>query len=287
MSSPGTETMGRVQVPPGTTRRGLVSRARLQEQLRGDPDARVTVVESPAGYGKTTVLAEWAEADQRPVAWVTVERHHNDPAALVGQIAVALDASEPLGDEVFDALRAPHPSLETLLARLRDALHDREPFVLVLDDIHLLERAELGAALADLAEHVPAGSRIAFASRSESPLRVGRLRANRELVELGAADLVHDPVRGFRGPERARPGAFRRRGRPPCPPHRGLAGGHLPRRSGARRYGRRRRRDRRLHRRRPARRRLPARGVRREPRRRRPRVPRQDLRPGPTERTAL
>ena len=182
--------MGRVQEAPGTTRRGLVSRARLQAALRGDPDARVTVVVAPAGYGKTTVLAEWADADPRPAAWVTIERHHNDPAALVGQIATALDALEPLGVGVFDALRSPQPSLETLLPRLRDALTDREPFVLVLDDVHLLERADLGAALAELVEHVPPGSRIALASRAEPPLKIGRLRANRELVELGAPDLV-------------------------------------------------------------------------------------------------
>jgi LuxR family transcriptional regulator, maltose regulon positive regulatory protein len=172
-------------------RPGLVSRRRLVARLAAARDVPVSLLVAPAGYGKTTVLAEWAERDKRPFAWVALDRDDADVSRLLWSIALALDEIEPVGD-IF-ARRARRPEPAGLLARrlARSLSLRRRPFVLVLEDAHRLEGAAAFSALELLLEHVPAGSQIAIASRTEpDALRVGRLRAHGRLVELRPPDLA-------------------------------------------------------------------------------------------------
>jgi LuxR family transcriptional regulator, maltose regulon positive regulatory protein len=100
----------------------------------------VTVV-APAGYGKTTLLALWAAADDRPFAWLSLDAYDNDPIILLTHLAVALDRISPLPAGVFDALRSVGVSVPgTVVPRLGSALAGlpRE-VVLVLDDVHHLQ----------------------------------------------------------------------------------------------------------------------------------------------------
>ena len=151
----------------------------------------MVLVAAPAGYGKTTVLSQWAERDERQFVWITLDDRYNDPALLIGSIAAALDGIEPIDDVVFAPLMAPRPDVRNVVVpRLCDALRDREqPFVVVLDDLHHLNNPESLQPLAAIAERLPAGSVLAITSRQEPELPLGRLRARRLLVELRADDL--------------------------------------------------------------------------------------------------
>jgi LuxR family transcriptional regulator, maltose regulon positive regulatory protein len=151
-------------------------------------------VSAPAGYGKTTLLARWNEADPRPFAWVALDGRDNDAVLFMLYIAAALHRVEPVAPEVFDALSGPGGSnWTTRIPRLGSALSalDR-PLVLVLDDFHILANPSCLDVLAALVEHVPAGSQIAIASRTEPALPLGRWRMQGRLHEVGTTDLRLD-----------------------------------------------------------------------------------------------
>jgi len=176
-------------------RPGLIKRCALVEALRASSAVPVVYVTAPAGYGKTTLMGHWAEADERAFAWVSLDDGDNDPLALLTYIALALNHVEPLGGPVFSALSEPEPLVDSVvLPRLGTAVAGRtKPFVLVLDDAHVLTGAGALDALAILIRHLPLGSQLAITARSEPTLPLGRLRAGRRLYELGAADLAFAP----------------------------------------------------------------------------------------------
>jgi LuxR family maltose regulon positive regulatory protein len=172
-------------------RPGTVLRLPLTERLaRGDPRPIVSVV-APPGYGKTTLLSQWAERNGQAFAWVSVDERDNDPKVLLTYVAEALNTVEPIDKRVFDALASPASSVPgSVVPRLGAAFWSMtSPVALVLDDVHALRNAECRAALSVLADHVPAGSRLALAGRAEPPLRVARLRAEGRILEIGPGDL--------------------------------------------------------------------------------------------------
>jgi LuxR family maltose regulon positive regulatory protein len=172
-------------------RSGTVRRASLIDRLvRGESRPIVSVV-APAGYGKTTLLSQWAEQNGQAFAWVSVDEADNDPKVLLRYVAEALDAVEPIDERVFDALASPGSSVPgSVVPRLGAAFSSMtSPVVLVLDDVHMLHNSESRAALSVLADHVPGGSQLALASRAEPPLRIARLRAEGKIVEIGPGDL--------------------------------------------------------------------------------------------------
>ena len=171
---------------PGTVRRSLL----IERLARGDSRPIVSLV-APPGYGKTTLLSQWAERNGQAFAWVSVEEPDNDPKVLLTYVAEALDAVEPIDERVFDALASPGSSVPGSVApRLGAAFSSMtSPVVLVLDDVHALHNRECRAALSMLADHVPGGSRLALAGRAEPPLRVARLRAEGRILEIGPEHL--------------------------------------------------------------------------------------------------
>ena len=148
-------------------------------------------VVAPAADGKTTLLSQWAERNGQAFAWVSVDDRDNDPKVLLTYVAKALDAVQPIGGPVFDALASSASSVPgSVVPRLGSAFSSMtSPVVLVLDDVHLLRNRECRAALSVLADHVPGKSRLVLASRTEPPLRIARLRAEGRIVEIGPADL--------------------------------------------------------------------------------------------------
>jgi LuxR family maltose regulon positive regulatory protein len=168
-----------------------VARPFLIERLRGGDRHPIVSVVAPPGYGKTTLLAQWAERNGQAFAWVSVDDADNDPKVLLSYVAEALDAVEPLGERVFDALASPGSSVPgSVVPRLGSAFSSMtSPVALVLDDVHLLRNLECRSALSVLADHVPPGSRLALAGRSAPPLRIARLRAEGRLLEIGTGDL--------------------------------------------------------------------------------------------------
>src|SRR6516225_680081 len=176
-------------------RPGTVRRSRLIERLtRGDPRPIVSVV-APAGYGKTTLLSQWAARNGQAFAWVSVDEKDNDPKVLLTYVAEALDAIEPISERIFDALTSPGSSVPgSVVPRLGSAFASMAaPVVLVLDDVHVLHNSECRAALSVLADHVPGGSRLVLAGRDEPPLRVARLRAEGKVLEIGPGELSLTP----------------------------------------------------------------------------------------------
>src|SRR5215471_15339210 len=143
-------------------RPGTVHRSSLIERLRqGDRGPIVSVV-APAGYGKTTLLSQWAERNGQAFAWVSVDEKDNDPKVLLTYVAKALDEVEPIGERVFEALASPGSSVPgSVLPRLGSAFASMSsPVVLILDDVHVLRDRHCRAALSVLADHVPGGSRL-------------------------------------------------------------------------------------------------------------------------------
>jgi LuxR family transcriptional regulator, maltose regulon positive regulatory protein len=172
-------------------RRGLVRRDRLVSRLAEADDAPLVMLVAPSGYGKTTALADWTEQDGRPCAWLTLDERHNDPALLFGAIAALLDRIEPIPDGVFAPLTMPRAGVSSaVVPRLCAALRERRlPFVLVLDDLDLVDQRDCIGPLDAIARAIPGGSRLAVGTRTEPELPLARLRADRVLTQLGAEEL--------------------------------------------------------------------------------------------------
>ena len=176
------------------TRPGTISRTSLIDRMAQDDSRPIVSVIAPPGYGKTTLLAQWAAQDRQASAWVSLDERDNDPTVLLSYVAAALDAVEPVGERVFEALTSPASSVPgSVVPRLCSAFAAMTaPVTLVLDDVHLLENRECQAALSVLAEHVPTGARLVLAGRAGAPLRAAHLRAEDRILEIGPADLALD-----------------------------------------------------------------------------------------------
>jgi LuxR family maltose regulon positive regulatory protein len=173
-------------------RPGTVGRPELIDRLAGNSPRPVVSVAAPPGFGKTTLLAQWAQRSGRPFAWVSVEEPDNDPKVLLTYVAEALNAVAPLRGRVFDALASPGSSVPgSVVPRLGAAFAAMaSPVVLVLDDVHVLHNRECKAALSALADHVPAGAQLVLAGRAQPPVRLARLRAQGRLTEIGHRELT-------------------------------------------------------------------------------------------------
>jgi LuxR family maltose regulon positive regulatory protein len=182
----------RLAVP--RSKRRFVARTALVRRLTRARGADVVMVTAPAGYGKTTLLAQWAARDRRPFACVALERRDNDPAVLMTYVAAALDSVYDVDAGVFEALAEPSNSIWTVdVPRLLAAFAGApSPVVLALDDVHLIVDRDCRDVLDALAHHVPAGSHLALFGRSDGLPGLPRLRSQGSLLELGAGDLAFD-----------------------------------------------------------------------------------------------
>ncbi|MGH1562179.1 AAA family ATPase [Mumia sp. DW29H23] len=173
-------------------RAGSVSRARLVDRAR-DSGARAVGVTAPAGYGKSTLLAQWAATEERPVAWVSLDRFDDDPAVLLAVLASAYAQIFPERAELVTAAHGVGLSpLGRTAPRLATFLRTSpRPFVLVVDDLHELRSAASHDVLGVVVSGVPEGSQLVAASRSEQP-HLARLRAAGSATEIASADLALD-----------------------------------------------------------------------------------------------
>jgi LuxR family maltose regulon positive regulatory protein len=175
-------------------RGGTVSRADLIEAARAS-GRRLVSVTAPAGYGKTSLLAEWAATDPRRVAWTSLDRLDDDPAALLMLLATAfVVATGQDAGLVADMAGLGSAVLARGAPRMASALRTSpEPFLIVLDDLHEVRAPICHDVLSVVIAGVPDGSQLAFASRVEEPF-VPRLRATGEAVEITARDLALDEL---------------------------------------------------------------------------------------------
>ncbi|MEZ0448051.1 LuxR C-terminal-related transcriptional regulator [Cellulomonas sp. ICMP 17802] len=182
----------KLRVP--TLRRGLVARPRLLQRVRLGIDAKVTLVSAPAGFGKSTLLAEWlagTPADGRAVAWLSLDAADDDPATFWRYVITALQgATGGAGSGALElTTTSPLPTdlvLTTLLNELAAAPDD---VWLVLDDYHLVDGHEIGEGMTFLLTHLPPHVHVVLSTRADPDLPLARWRVRGELVEIRAADL--------------------------------------------------------------------------------------------------
>ena len=187
----------KLYIPP--VRPELVSRSRLIERLdvgllgQGGGFARkLTLVSAPAGFGKTTLVAEWLSGVAHPVAWLSLDEEDNDPARFFAYLVAALQTVDPnVGQAAQAMLQSPQPPPpEPLLASLiNDVAATPRPFVLVLDDYHLIHTLPIHQQLAFLLDHQPPQIHLVIGSREDPPLPLSRLRARGQMVDIRQADL--------------------------------------------------------------------------------------------------
>ena len=173
--------------------RQRVSRRELLELCAGGP-RKLTLIRAPAGWGKSTLLADWhaLERETRPFAWVSLDSGDNDPVQFWTYLIHALRTLDPGAGEVSLAmLRAPRVSVvdDVLPALCNELTALPHQAVLVLDDYHLVRNPEIDEGLSFLLEHLPRTLELVLSSRSEPSLPLARLRARGELAEIDAQQL--------------------------------------------------------------------------------------------------
>ena len=151
-------------------RPGFVRRPALVDDLVGAASTLALIV-APPGYGKSTLLADWAERDERPFAWIALAR------------------GAPRSVSVLTS-RRPRVGRDGLCRLVRGLRERHKRFVVVLDDAHLVEPSALREAIEPALSELSNGSTLAVASRTEPSLSSGRLRAHRLLTEVRAQDLA-------------------------------------------------------------------------------------------------
>ncbi|MFO7571722.1 MAG: LuxR C-terminal-related transcriptional regulator [Gaiellaceae bacterium] len=183
----------RSKLAPPQVRRGVALRVQLMDRLREGRGKKLTLVCAPAGYGKTTVLAQWREADREgtPFAWMSADESDGDPIRFWSHLIAGLRTVHPrAGTASLEALRGgPRTVGSVALSLLVDELSDAPPSVLVVDDWHLVQGTVCNETMQIFVEHRPPAVQIVLSSRSDPNLPVGRWRAHGELSEVRAADL--------------------------------------------------------------------------------------------------
>ncbi|HTP07372.1 MAG TPA: LuxR C-terminal-related transcriptional regulator [Anaerolineae bacterium] len=170
----------------------LVSRLRLIKRLNEGLSRKLILIAAPAGYGKTTLLSSWARGCGQPVAWFSIDDRDNEPTRFLAYLVAALQTIEAnLGEDILSAMRSSQSSMiaDWLPVLINQLDNIAQPFVLVLDDYHLITTPAIHQALTFLIEHQPAHMHVVIATRKDPSLPLPRLRARGQLVELRQADL--------------------------------------------------------------------------------------------------
>jgi LuxR family maltose regulon positive regulatory protein len=188
-------------------RHTLVDRPRLVARLDESGRHALTLLCAPAGYGKSTLLAEWI-AQSSPVlslagqahprqaslkfGWLALDADDNDLLRFLGNLLLAFENLHPgVSDQAAAMLAAvPLPPQQTILTILINSLHELDSALfLVLDDYQFITNLSIHQGMAFFLEHLPANLHLVIATRSDPPFSLARLRARRELVEIRAEDL--------------------------------------------------------------------------------------------------
>jgi ATP/maltotriose-dependent transcriptional regulator MalT len=180
----------KLYVPP--TRPNTIRRPHLIERLNEGTRRELTLIAAPAGFGKTTLLSEWAAGSEGPVAWLSLDEADSEPTRFLAYVVAALqriDAS--VGRGVLGLLESPQPppTESILTALLNEVTTTAVSVTLVLDDYHVIDSRSIDAALAFLLSHLPSQIRLVVSTREDPRLPLARLRAQGQLTELRSAEL--------------------------------------------------------------------------------------------------
>lgn len=180
----------KLQIPPLPPH--LVPRPMLSQRLNATIQNTLTLLSAPAGFGKTTLLSEWATCSPWPVAWISLDESDNDPVCFWDYLITALGRIQAgVGEHALALLHSqqtlPAEAVITVLVNAVAAVG--QDFALILDDYHLITEPAIHQALLFLLNHLPARMHLLVASRTDPPFPLPRLRANCRLTELRAHDL--------------------------------------------------------------------------------------------------
>ncbi|MEW2478871.1 AAA family ATPase [Mycobacterium sp. NPDC049093] len=175
-------TVGR----PATARAG-VPRPEINRLLQNRTG--LVSVAAPAGYGKTTAMEQWDDADERPFAWVRLDNLDNDPAHLLLHLATALNEVEPVDPAVLHYLQGAGRAENQLVPAFIQALENAGPVVLVLDDVHELSAPAAVDALRAVVDLAPKSTTLALIGRQIPALDLARRRLQGYLFEIGIPEL--------------------------------------------------------------------------------------------------
>ena len=189
---PGSPALTSPFAPP-TVRDDMVIRTGVLARL-ADSRHPVISLRAPAGFGKSTVISQWASRDGRPFAWIPLDPTHDDAVLLGSQLTAAIAAVEPSSSTFHPVVTGQEPSLSNVvLPALGQQLGAAStPFVLVLDDLQVITDPAALRMLRLVVTSVPDGSQIVLISRTEAPIGLDRLRAAGLVTDIGAGDLAMD-----------------------------------------------------------------------------------------------
>ena len=182
--------LGKTHMP--IRRQNIIRRDALLDRLMDDRERRITLVHAPAGYGKSTLLAQWAREDPiRRFGWVTLDDSDNDPARFWRYVLLAMRVMSPgFANRAWALLHQPQPDLDEVLARVLNSLLDVPGrSVLVLDDYHVMSNQDCVESLQYLIDHLPTSMHLALATRERPTLSLSNLQARGELLVIDRADL--------------------------------------------------------------------------------------------------
>ncbi|HSR30366.1 MAG TPA: LuxR C-terminal-related transcriptional regulator [Anaerolineae bacterium] len=182
----------KLYIPPRRSNQVLRPRlmARLAEVL--DLRHRLTLVSAKAGSGKTTLVSEWLHQQEWPATWLSLDGNDNDPQRFVSYLVAALQQRGiKISQAVLDPLETPQlPQAEVLVAELiNDVAANSSPFLLVLDDYHLIQNEWIHQAVGFLVEHQPPEMHLVLLTRVDPPLPLARLRGRGLVTEIRDHDL--------------------------------------------------------------------------------------------------
>jgi len=172
---------------------GVVERERLLRQLAAGSEAPIVLISASAGYGKSSLAAQWSTRCGRPVAWINVDRGDNDPVVFLNYLARALDRLAPVDPELLDELSSMAPRIDDIvLPTLAAELGRLSPFELILNDLHELSEPRSVAAVGFLLREIPPGSQVVLVTRVDPELPLARYRVSRDILEIRAPQLALD-----------------------------------------------------------------------------------------------
>lgn len=177
-------------IPP--LREGLIARPRLTSLLDKHTFKKVSFISAPAGFGKSTLLSEWAARTDIPVCWVTLDPAEDDPIKFLSYMIASVQTIwGDIGDSILSALRPPGSPPTEYLAKywINEISEYAEPFVLILDDFHHIKNQEVLDLLVNLIDHQPSQLHLLIASRAELPISFSRIRARGQISEIELAEM--------------------------------------------------------------------------------------------------
>jgi LuxR family maltose regulon positive regulatory protein len=182
---------------PPRVRATHVARPRLVSWLGAQHDHRITLVCAPAGYGKSTLVAQWLAQAAIPAAWVTLAEDDGSPRPFFALVVAALCTLDPDLVRLTDARLAHQWGIDAdaVVHQLTEELAaTTRPFALVLDDYHVVEAAETHRAVGLLLQHAPPAMRVVLIGRAVPPLPLARLEVSGDLARVGPRDLAFTPA---------------------------------------------------------------------------------------------